>query len=161
MNSSLKFIFLILCVVLVACDCKEPASTSSVGAVDAGPDTTENRKAAVDRYLAVVPVSEVVDDISEKMSAQMPPEQGVTMKKIIRDSMDAGVIEKAMRESMAKHFSVGEITALSNFYSTAEGKSVMKKMGNYMAEVMPVIQQQIAQAATKGGAGGASPAAPK
>lgn len=97
----------------------------------------------------MVPVSDLINDMSDKMSTQMPAAQADIFRKMMRETIDTAVLEKAMVDSMTKHFSLREIQALTTFYGAPEGKSVMKKMGDYMADVMPVIQQEIYRAATK------------
>lgn len=56
------------------------------------------------------------------------------------------VMEGAALASMAQHFTVKELNALADFYGSAEGRSAMKKFGAYMADVMPVIQQEMLRA---------------
>ncbi len=143
---------------LAACEKeKAPTSAPSAGsaasasaAIDPGaPDTEETRRAAVQVYLKIVPVSDLLDDISTKMAAQMQPTQAQMFKTLMKESFDVKALEEAMQNSMVKRFTLAEIQALSNFYSTAAGKSVMRKMGDYMSDVMPTIQQQIGIASMK------------
>ena len=56
------------------------------------------------------------------------------------------VLERAALASMAKHFTVDELNALADFYGSREGRSAMKKIGAYIADVMPVIQQNMTKA---------------
>jgi hypothetical protein len=58
------------------------------------------------------------------------------------EELDLEQVKDAMVASMVKHFTVGEINALTAFYGSAEGKSVMKKFGLYMADLMPVVQAE-------------------
>jgi hypothetical protein len=51
-----------------------------------------------------------------------------------------------MLASMAKHFTVDELNALADFYGSREGRSAMKKFGAYMADIMPVIEQEMTKA---------------
>ena len=41
---------------------------------------------------------------------------------------------------------VKEINALAAFYASPEGRSITKKFGAYIADVMPAIQEEMAQA---------------
>ena len=57
-----------------------------------------------------------------------------------------GVLERAVVSSMVRHFTVRELNALADFYGSPEGRSAMNKFGAYMADVMPVIQQEMERA---------------
>jgi hypothetical protein len=50
---------------------------------------------------------------------------------------------------MIKRFTLAEIDALSKFYGSPEGKSIIKKFGSYMADMMPVIQSETMKAISK------------
>jgi hypothetical protein len=56
------------------------------------------------------------------------------------------VLERAVISNLVSHFTVREMDALTDFYESPEGRSAMKKFGAYMADVMPVIEQEIARA---------------
>lgn len=109
-------------------------------------DTPENRKAQAEKYLQVNSFEEMLNDSVSEMSKQIPEEN---RQKFV-DGMKGGIQVDALKtvaiESMTKHFTVKELEALTAFYGSPEGKSVMKKFGAYMADVMPVIQQQVMQA---------------
>ena len=62
-------------------------------------------------------------------------------------------LNEAMLDSMEKRFTVAGLDALTKFYGSKEGKSVMQKFGLYMADVMPVMQAEIAKAVAKAGRG--------
>jgi len=38
------------------------------------------------------------------------------------------------------------LNALADFYESPEGNSAMKKMGEYMADVMPTLQEEMVRA---------------
>jgi hypothetical protein len=59
---------------------------------------------------------------------------------------DLDALVAAEKQSLAKVFTVGELNAMIQYQSTPEGKSSMKKMGAYMADLMPVIQAEIKKA---------------
>jgi hypothetical protein len=62
------------------------------------------------------------------------------------DGIDFNALRKLSIELMVTHFSAGEINSLTDFYASADGRSVMKKMPAYTAELMPLIQKEIIQA---------------
>jgi len=55
-------------------------------------------------------------------------------------------LEKITKDAMVKTFTADELNALADFYSSAIGKSAMKKFGSYMSEIMPHIQQELMRA---------------
>ena len=108
------------------------------------PDTNENRMAAAQRYLRIVPMQAMFDDTLDQMfkSAQWP----ISKERLFAEftgRLDVPMLEAAMVESMTRRFTVDEIHALAQFYGSAEGQSVMSKFGAYMADVLPVIQTEV------------------
>ena len=55
----------------------------------------------------------------------------------------ADVLEKATRASLVRHFTVDELNAMAEFYSSPHGASAMRKFGAYMAGVMPAVQEEM------------------
>ncbi len=101
----------------------------------------------IEKYLQIVPIHELMDDMALKVSRTLPKEKRRMFVELMTKKIDMKLIETAMINSMCKHYTFKEIEALNNFYSQPEGRSVMKKMGDYMADLMPVIQSEIMRAA--------------
>jgi hypothetical protein len=110
------------------------------------PDTPGNRQAAAERYLAVAPMDSMMKDMFEKTSENLPAEQRKPYVNFMTKYVRINVLERAVISSMVRHFTVRELNALADFYGSPEGRSTMKKFGAYMADVMPVIQQEMARA---------------
>ena len=104
------------------------------------PDTPDNRQAAAERYLAVVPMESMIADVTEATAAQLPEDQREAVVVLMTDTFRWDVLERAMLRSMVRHFTVGELNALADFSGSPEGRSAMKKFGAYMADVMPTLQ---------------------
>jgi len=111
-------------------------------------DTPENRSTEAARYLEVVPASEMFADVAVNMSKTMPEAQREKFIQIMK-GLDFARLTQAMKDSMVKIFTADELKALADFYSSKEGKSAMKKMGTYMAELMPIIQDETRKAVSK------------
>ncbi len=109
-------------------------------------DTSENREAQVKRYFAVVPPSEMMGEMADAMSMNFPPSERAGFRKLLTEHFDIEALTSAMSDAMAKHFTADELAALADFYGSPVGKSAMKKMGVYMADVMPVIQSEVMRA---------------
>jgi hypothetical protein len=109
-------------------------------------DTQQNREQQVDRYLQATPPQAVFNDMMEKISQSMPPEQRTIFVSMMTKQIDFSALTAAMRGSMTKIFTADELAALADFYGSPVGKSAMSKMGDYMAELMPVMTAEMAKA---------------
>lgn len=107
------------------------------------PDTYGNRMAAARKYLDVVSMKDLMRDSINENSKNFPMDLRPVYIKYMLSSVRIEVIEAAALASMAQRFSLEEINALVAFYGSRSGQSVMRKMGNYMGDVMPVIQQEL------------------
>jgi hypothetical protein len=112
-------------------------------------DTTENRTRQVERYFMAVPPKELFTDVAEQIVKSVPPEQRDLVHKAFNSYLDIDVLVTAMKAAMIKHFTADELSALADFYGSPVGKSAMKKMGVYMAEMMPLMQKEIARVGAK------------
>lgn len=112
-------------------------------------DTPENRNAEAQRYLKATPPQEMMNDMTVNMAKNLPEAQRDGFIKLMTKNLDLAAVEKATKDAMVKHFTANELKGLADFYSSPEGKSAMKKMGVYMADVMPVIQAEVQKAMAK------------
>jgi hypothetical protein len=109
-------------------------------------DSEEARLAAARRYLDVAQMSKILEDTQGEMAKTLPPDQREKFLTLMRRSVHPEVLEKAAMDSMVKIFTADEMNALADFFSSPTGKSAMGKFGLYMADLMPVIQQEIFRA---------------
>jgi len=112
-------------------------------------DTPENREREAARYLKATPPEDMMADISNKLATTMPEDQREGFIKMMTKHLDMVRVTAAIRDGMVKSFTADELAALADFYSSPIAKSAMTKMGNYMAEVMPVVMREIQTAAAK------------
>ena len=101
------------------------------------------------RYLQATPPEDMLRDMVEKVSAQLPEEQRDAYKNTLTKNFDIDSFTEAMREALVKHFSTDELSALADFYGSPIGKSAMSKFGAYMAEIMPAIKAEMSKAIKK------------
>jgi len=106
------------------------------------PDTPGNRLAAAEKYLEVYSFKEMMTDFAKKTSMNLPQNERQTYIDFIMQGVRFDVLERAAMVSMVRHFTVRELRAMTDFYSSPEGRSVMKKFGDFMADMMPVIEQE-------------------
>jgi len=114
-------------------------------AADAG---FEKKLEASKRYLAVMPVSTMWADVTEKMMATLPAGQKDVFSSVM-GQIDLSRLENIMLNAMARHFTLEEINALADFYASPVGKSAMAKFGSYMADINPAIQSELQTAILK------------
>src|SRR6516225_7258223 len=122
------------------------ALTGSAFASDVLSDTPENRAKVVDEYLKVIPVKDLLDDMTEKLAATVPENNREAFKSMLTKHFDLDALLAAQKQSLAKIFTVGDLKAMIAYQSTPEGKSSLKKMGAYMADLMPVVQAELKKA---------------
>jgi hypothetical protein len=112
-------------------------------------DTPENRVAQADRYAAASPIKDMMQDMAENAAMTLPADQRQEFKDMMTKNLDIAVLEKAMKSAMVKYFTADELKALADFYGSAVGKSATKKLGAYMAELLPTVQAEMTKAMTK------------
>ena len=109
-------------------------------------DSPELRLAAANRYLAVVPMTKMLDDSFNELAKQVPVEKRAQFLSHMKATVRADALERISRESMVKVFTTDELNALAEFYGSENGASAMKKFGAYMGIIMPAVQQEVMQA---------------
>jgi len=112
-------------------------------------DTPETRRREAERYLQVNPPKALLDDMVDKMAANLPPDQRDQFKRVMTTQFDLAALTKASMDAMVKNFTTDELKALADFYGSPIGKSAMQKVGAYMADIMPAVQAEIMKAAAK------------
>lgn len=141
MNAIRLITFTVLCGTLVSCGGQQSSLPPQ--------DTPENRRHAAEEYLRIVPPADLMRDTAEKVAETLPEPARPAFLRAMTQELDMRQLNTAMTDSMVRRFTVAEINALAQFYGSAEGKSVMKKFGLYMADVMPVIQAETMKAIAK------------
>ena len=116
------------------------------GIAAAQTDTPEARVQAVDRYFKEVSMRDMMTEMVTEVSKQLPPEQRSAFETALLRNLRLDVVETAARQSLARHLSVEEIDTFTEFLRRPAGKSAMGKMKFYLADLMPVVQDEIVRA---------------
>lgn len=140
MKFVVKSVLLASAIALAACNAKTEAPVQ---------DSPEARTELVNKYFKLVPLTQMVNDISVEMANNLPPEQRQDFIQFMTQEIRADVLETAAKESMSKHMTAQELSAFVAFMEKPEGKSAMGKMKFYMADIMPVAQQEVMRAIAK------------
>ena len=109
-------------------------------------DSPEARIQAVERYFKEVSIRELMSDMTREVSKQLPPESREAFENTLLRNLRMDVVETAAKQSLARHLTVAEMDTFTEFMQRPEGKSAMAKMKFYMADLMPVIQQELVRA---------------
>jgi hypothetical protein len=98
------------------------------------------KKDAIIEYLNVNSIEDLMNQMLFEILKQIPNENREAFSKMWKSSFDVIELKEMMTQTMCKSFTIKEIKALTKFYGSPEGKSVMKKFPQYMAELMPYLQ---------------------
>ncbi len=112
-------------------------------------NTVKNRERQADRYMEIVSINKLMKDATEEIAKQIPEKDRETFKNIMNAHLDMRALEKSVKELMVKHFTADEIKALTDFYGSSAGESVMQKFGAYSADTVPLIQDAVIKAIKK------------
>jgi hypothetical protein len=110
-------------------------------------DSPEARAKAADRYLKVCQLDKMIKDMTTEMAKTLPEQNREGFTKLMLDEIDWKELEKVMKDALVRIFTAAELHALADFYGSKEGQSILGKMGKFMGDCMPAIQQQIGRAA--------------
>ena len=109
-------------------------------------DSGAERLAAAKRYVSVAQIGKITEDTVTELAREIPTEQRKKFLDFMHRAVRPEVLEQAAMESMVKVFTAEELNALADFFGSPIGQSAMSKFGLYMANVMPVIQQEMFRA---------------
>ena len=106
-------------------------------------DSQPNRDEQANNYLKVVSPQSMMEEMTGKLAQTLPVEQQDGFKTLMTKYLDMNHVTAAIHAGLVKTFTADELHALAEFYSSVPGKSAMKKMGEYMAEVMPATMKEV------------------
>ena len=81
-------------------------------------DSKEGRALAAERYLNAVPISQLLEDTFREMSKSLPEAIREGFVNQMRMVVRADLLEEATRASLIRHFTVDELNAMAEFYSS-------------------------------------------
>jgi hypothetical protein len=107
---------------------------------------TPQTLAAADRLIAVQKPTELMKEMAANIAAKLSGATEPQKQAFVAEMTDPAFMARyqaQMRLAFAKHLTVEELDALSEFYSKPVAQSAMKKMGATTAELMTFIQTEI------------------
>jgi hypothetical protein len=108
--------------------------------------------AAADRLIAVQNLDEMMKDMAANVSTRLAGASDVQKQAFVAEMTDPAFLARyksQVRVAFARHLTVEELDALSDFYSKPVAASAMKKMGATTAELMTFIQAEIPAMVTR------------
>lgn len=113
---------------------------------DEVPDNYDNRVIAAQRYFSSVSMQDMIRDATDEIVKTLPESMRTAYKATMLKSVDINMLEQLTRKTMVKNLTAKELNALADFYGSEAGRSSIKKFGVCMAEIMPVLQQEMIRA---------------
>lgn len=98
-------------------------------------DTQENRSREADRYFIKYPLQTRLQQPIEESAHSLPAGVRQKYRDLVVMNFDITTLEKAMKDSMIKHFTADELKALADSDDPAVRKSIVQKSDAYMSEV--------------------------
>lgn len=142
----MKIVSIVLIALCIGFSVNSAHAVSQINSAATVADSNEDRVMATKDYLKVVPVENMAHDMLAEMMKNIPQEQQSEAEAVLKQALEPEFLESITLETMPKHFTTKEIKAMSKFYSSPEGVSILKKFGGYMADIMPAIQNQVMKA---------------
>ena len=90
----------------------------------------------MDRYLRAVPMANLMDDTYAQIAKQIPEDKRAQFLADMHSLIKIERLEQLARSARINTFTVEELNALADFYSSPNGASAMAKYGTYMGEIM-------------------------
>jgi uncharacterized protein len=101
------------------------------------PDTPATRLVAAEKYFATIDLKSLLDKVTSN-----DPKAAA----IVRTHFHYEDYKKVALSALIKNFTTKELDAMTAFYGSPEGRSVIAKYPNYLADVMPAITAQVQRA---------------
>lgn len=111
-----------------------------------GQNPADAKAQLINEYFTHVPMKRMMDETTRELAKQVPAERRQQFIDAMTRNVRLEVLEQAARQSMAKHLTLAELTMFVEFIRRPEAQSAMEKMKFYMADLMPVIQQELMRA---------------
>lgn len=117
-----------------------------IASIVAAPALAETKSEAAQRYMQAFDQTAMLRDGVKQMAAQLPANQRAKFTETINKTLSGPELERITLDLLLKRFNQPELSALADFYETAEGQSIIDKMPLFMADLMPIMQQKMIQA---------------
>jgi len=112
-------------------------------------DTYANREAEANKYLEAISVKNMLIEIVDSMGDKLSSAQKKEFRDVMLTYLDINAFIADMKDVMIKHYTAEELAAMSAFYSSDIGKSILKKTKAVTSEMAPKAQNAALRALLK------------
>jgi len=142
-------LLLLLLLLTLPASCSEQKAPPSAASPEALADNEANRRLAAQKHLEAVPPQEMLVELSNKVVKLLPEKSQKPFLEVMQGKELQEATSRINMQALVKHFNVKEIKALTAFYGSAEGKTIRQKYGDYLADVMPQVNDEVIAALEK------------
>jgi hypothetical protein len=93
-----------------------------------------------------MPIARMMEESVQQMALSLPNDQRSGFVALMEQAVNGEQLRLVALDKMVEVFSAEELNALATFYGSPVGQSIVTKFPVYMAEVMPLIQLELARA---------------
>ncbi|WP_147819245.1 DUF2059 domain-containing protein [Salidesulfovibrio onnuriiensis] len=112
-------------------------------------DIDKARMDAATKFIELQDMKKVLKQMFDATTKMMPESEMKKMQTKFYDRLNYERIEQGCILAAARNFSLKELNAMIDFYSTPVGKSIISKQGAYSAEAGAVVQQEVVMVMTQ------------
>lgn len=124
----------------------EPAAEAEAPVVAADPENNAAKFELAKEILKLAPIDEPINKTIEDLSQKVPATKRILFKSIVNRSIKIDRMNAAAELAFVELFTKEELTAMRDYYKSAEGKSIRSKMTQFDARMQPVIQAMLEDA---------------
>jgi hypothetical protein len=110
-------------------------------------DTRNNRAVLAERLVKVQDMDKMFRDTMANLANEFPEDERADFLDYAENAFDLSELRAVTIEAVSRHFTTGELSRLIEFYGSAVGRSINRKMAAYTADVMPEITLLVMQSA--------------
>ncbi len=123
-----------------------PAQTQEQPAAAAAPQIDPEAAAAAERYMENIDIVESFDRIYDALGERLPGEHSKVIIELMKKQVRMDVVRNLILESLIAHYTLEELKALADFYGSDVGKSISRKLPDYLNDVNIAIQAEAQRA---------------
>tara|TARA_B100001750_G_C15493564_1_gene592766 strand:- start:831 stop:1280 length:450 start_codon:yes stop_codon:yes gene_type:complete len=109
----------------------------------------QQRLEAANSYEQSVPVNMLVEGLAKEFFTQSNFKANPELVNRVLAAYDMNSLREKSTGLLAYHFTMDEIIAMRDFYSSPIGQSIYTKMPGYLADLAPVLQSETKKAIGK------------
>lgn len=106
-------------------------------------DSPTARRRAAERYVAQVPLTQLLEATAEQLAAQREPAQRQALRDLLKREVRRDLLAEATCAALARHFTVAEIEALAAFNARPEAGAIQRKLPAYTADIARPLNAEL------------------